>query len=443
MTALPRWADFMNTKQEAISFFHSLERFGVCPGLERIHALCDLLGNPERSLKCIHVAGTNGKGTVCTEISNVLREAGYKTGLYVSPYVIDFCERIQINNCMIDDVSLVDAASKVQRAVRSLNEKGVFPTEFEAVTAAAFLCFQSAACDIVVLEVGLGGRYDATNVIKSPVVSVITSISLDHVKLLGDTVAKIAYEKCGIIKPMCYTVTGATQNPEALRVIRNSAAEKHSFLFEADGSQLFSVLSEDIGGTSLVYRGLEIRLPFPGKHQLENASIAVKALEVIGVNGFDITPAHIKKGLEASFNPARTEVLCLNPLIILDGSHNEGSVTALRMVLDTFLPGKKLIAVIGMMADKDIETAVSRLCPRFDMIITVTPGNPRALSSADFARLLTEKGLSAVSAGDPVTGVDTALNMLKEFDGLIVCGSLYLAADVRTHLIEIISQKFQ
>ena len=429
----------MDTIEEAVGFFHSLERFGVNPGLERIRALCDLLGHPEKNYKCVHVAGTNGKGSVCTEISNVLREAGFRTGLYTSPYVLDFRERIQVNNRMISEAELTDCASKVKTAVETLNARGIFPTEFEAVTAAAFLHFAHAGCSIVVLETGLGGRFDATNIIEDPIVSVITSISLDHVKILGNTVEEIAFEKSGIIKPLSHTVTDAFNPEGALAVIRRTAKEKGSFLFTVSPEDLFQVVSSDITGTEINYRGAGIHIPFSGAHQIRNAAVAVKACEVIGVSGFDITLKNIKDGLEVSFIPARTEILCRSPLIILDGSHNDDSTSALAQVLRAWLPDRRILAVMGMMEDKDCEKALQNLNGCFARVIAVQPSNPRAMAADRFCGLLIKNGFQAESIPDPKEAVDAALNMLSGYDALVVCGSLYLASDVREHLIHKIS----
>ncbi len=429
----------MKTVEEAVGFFHSLERFGVNPGLERIGALCEILGHPEKCCRYVHVAGTNGKGSVCTEISNILREAGFVTGLYTSPYVLDFRERIQVNNRMISAEDLISAAQKVKSAVETLNARGVYPTEFEAVTAAAFLHFANAGCKIVVLETGLGGRFDATNIIEAPIVSVITSISLDHVKILGDTLAKIAFEKSGIIKPLCHTVTDAANPTEALNVIRETAAQRGSYLFEASPDALFQVISSDITGTEIEYRGVRMRIPFPGAHQIRNAALALKACEVIGVSGFDLTVKHIKSGLEASFIPARIEIMHGAPPVILDGSHNDDSTLALAAVLRTYLPNIRILAVMGMMEDKDCGKAVRNLQGCFTEVIAVTPSNPRAMPAEKFRDLLTENGYTATAVPDPLQAVDRAFSRLAAFDALVVCGSLYLASDVRAHMLNKIS----
>lgn len=420
----------------AVAFYHSLERFGIRPGLERIGALCEYLGHPEKQMRYVHVAGTNGKGTVCTEISNILRAAGFKTGLYTSPYVLDFRERIQVDNRMIPPEALVSVTEKVKEAVLALNAQGVSPTEFEAITAAAFLYFAQAGCRVAVLETGLGGRYDATNIIEDPIVSVITSVSMDHMNVLGNTLGEIAYEKCGIIKQRCHSVTTASQAPEAARVIRAVAAEKGSFLFEAAPEDLFQVGETSLDGADVTYRDTPIHIPFAGEHQLQNAALSVKACEVIGVNGLDITRKQIKEGIEASFIPARTEIVCRDPLILLDGSHNDGSTAALAALLERFASNKRILAVMGMMRDKDCEKATEHLCPYFAKVIAVTPSNPRAMPAEEFAGIVRRGGTEAQALEDPIRAIDEAFIQLKDYDMLVVCGSLYLASDVRAHLLK-------
>ena len=428
---------------DPIAFFHSLSRFGVQPGLERINALLEDMRHPEYNGRFVHVAGTNGKGTVCTEIASVLKAAGFQTGLYTSPYVLDFRERIRIDGEMISPTALRSASSPVCCAVKRLNETGIFPTEFEAVTAAAFNAFAAANCSVTVLETGLGGRFDATNVIRSPIVSVITSVSLDHMQVLGSTLAEIAAEKCGIIKPRCHVVTSAHQPEEVLAVIRRTAAEKGAYLFEADENELFQTVSSDLSGSLIRWRNTDIRVPFAGAHQLQNAALAIKALEVIGVNGLDITVKHIKEGIESAFIPARTEILCPKPLIILDGSHNEGSVSALASLLEAEAGSMKILAVMGMMADKDCPGAAKRLKSLVSHVIAVTPSNPRAMKAGALKAIFENVGVSAEATDDPKAGIDAALAQLPEYDALVVCGSLYLAADVRGYLIEKIREIYQ
>ena len=432
----------MDTLNDAVGFYHSLSRFGIKPGLERISELCRLLGDPQKDLRFVHVAGTNGKGTVCTEIASVLFSAGHKTGLYTSPYVLEFRERIRLNGEMIPETQLLRVTELVKQAVYELNSKGIFPTEFEAVTAAAFKYYADEKCDVVVLETGLGGRYDATNIITDPIVSVITSVSRDHMGVLGNSLAEIAGEKCGIIKNRCYTVTTADQPDEVIGVIRKIVEGNDSVLFEADKNTLFETLDTDYSGTVVKYRGVEIKVPFPGEHQKQNFAVALKALEVVGVSGIDITVKNIKEGIERAFIPARTEILSRSPIVILDGCHNDGSTKALAEYIEKYFSEKKIIAVMGMMADKEVGKSLENLYGSFSHVIAVTPHNDRALNARDFYEALKRYGFSAEYRDEPVDGIKAAFEKLSEFDVMIVCGSLYLAADVRNSLIDLLKNTY-
>ena len=429
------------TEAQAIGFYHSLQRFGVQPGLERISALCGLLGDPQHGLTFIHVAGTNGKGSTCTEIASVLSAAGYKTGLYTSPYVISFNERIRLNGEMISGVRLADVTFRVQEAVRRLNSTNVFPTEFEAVTAAAFLYFYEERCDAVVLEVGLGGRFDATNVIEHPIVSLITSISLDHTAVLGDSLAAIAAEKCGIIKPGCPVVTSAAQKQEAMRVIRHISEERNAPLYVSSAETDFTVLTETLSGTDVLYAGEPLRIPFCGFHQLDNAALALCAIGILRERGFRISRQAITEGFERARIPARTELLCKDPVVLLDGSHNEGSTGALAEVLARFYPNGGLIGVMGVMADKDTDAILGHLLPYFDKVITVTPSNPRAMSAKTLADKIAGYGKNVDFTEDPRFGIDKAINQMYHYNALIICGSLYLASDIRQYTLNRLNNK--
>ena len=419
---------------EAVQYYHSLERFGIRPGLENIRALCRKLGDPQKRLRCVHVAGTNGKGSTCTEIASVLTAAGYRTGLYTSPYVIEFRERIRLNGEMIGWDDLVAVTETVRNAVASLASDGIVITEFEAVTAAAFLYYAEQNCDVVVLETGLGGRFDATNVIEEPLCSIITSVSLDHTKILGDTLAKIAFEKCGIIKAGRPVVSCVTQAPEVLETIRRTAVAGGSELVIADPS-LFRVVHSDITGSEVCFRDLMLRIPFAGAHQIENASLVISAIEILKQIGYYISDSQLAAGIAGSRIPARIEIVSSSPLIILDGSHNDGSTAALAAALKQYLPGKNLLAVMGMMADKDCEKALNNLLPLFSKVIAVTPSNPRSLSAADFAEMILSRGVPSEAVPAPTDGIQTALSQLEAYDALVICGSLYLAADVRNFLL--------
>ena len=413
----------------AENYFHSLLTFGIRPGLDRLRILLERLDNPEKSLRFIHVAGTNGKGTVCSFLSSVLTAAGYKTGLYTSPYIVDFRERIRVNGEMISENDLDDITETVKEEIEKLRNEDVIITEFEAVTAAAFLYYKTTGCDFVVLETGLGGRFDATNVIERPLVSIITSISLDHVNILGNSVAEIAYEKCGIIKSCCPVVTCSTQNPDALKVISEQSKVHNSDLHIAKINDC-KLIDESVRGSNILYGARQVNVPFPGGHQRENCIVALTAIDVLKKEGIAISENAVRKGIENTKNPARCEIVSDTPFVIFDGCHNEGSAKALDSVIEKHLKNKKITAVMGMMEDKDVSKVLSLLCKHFDNVITVTPSNPRAMNAEKLAELANKYCDNVQSFKNELDGLKSAVNSLKPDDVLIVCGSLYLCSDL-------------
>ncbi len=425
------------TLGEAVDFYHSLEKFGIMPGLERISLLCERLGSPHKKLKFIHVAGTNGKGSTCTCIASVLTKAGYRTGLYTSPYVIEFRERIRLNMEMISPERLGSVTAKVRSEIEKLASEGVKITEFEAVTAAAFLFYREEECDYVVLETGLGGRFDATNIIEKPLVGIITSVSEDHIAVLGDTLSKIAFEKSGIIKNNCPVITGAEQKDEVLEVIREQAEKKNAPLFVADSKKIFSVLSEDITGTYVSSPEGKLRIALAGAHQLNNTALVCTALKILRQTGAVIPYEAVYEGLASARIPARTELISEKPLVILDGSHNDGSTEALAAFIKKHLGNKKILAVMGMMADKDCKKALSNVVPCFSKLIAVKPSNPRSMNAEELARLASEFSVPSDFRESPEDGIKLAFSQIENFDALMVCGSLYLAGDVRKLLYDI------
>ena len=417
----------------AENYYHSLLTFGIMPGLERINLLLERLGNPQKSLRCIHVAGTNGKGTVCSFIASVLKTAGYKTGLYTSPYIVDFRERIRVDGEMITESELEDVTQTVRAEIEKLRTEDVIITEFEAVTAAAFLHYKNSGCDFVVLETGLGGRFDATNVIDRPIVSVITSVSLDHVNILGNTLGEIAYEKCGIIKNDCPVVTNSAQNADVIKVIKEQSEVRNSALTVADVSAI-KVLDETINGSDIFYSGRSVFVPFPGKHQTENCITALTVINLLKEQGIAISENAIREGIAKTRNPARCEVVSENPLVILDGCHNEDSARALCSVMEKNLKGKKISAVMGMMADKDIDKVLLLMLPYFAKVYTVTPSNPRAINADELASKINRLRGNAESFENIYDAYDYALKNTGADDVLIVCGSLYLCSDIYNHI---------
>ncbi len=413
----------MNYK-DSVKYIHSLLKFGMNLGLRRISALLNELGNPQEKLEFVHVAGTNGKGTTSTMLSSILCAAGKKTGLFTSPYVFDFCERIQINNKNIphDDLSLV--VEKVKNACDRLSAKGTEPTEFEAITAAAMLYFYEQKCDAVVLEVGLGGRYDSTNIIPCPKAAVITSISLDHTKILGDTVEKIAAEKCGIIKNGGTVITTSEQNEKALSVIKDTVKEKNGRLLIGDVSAA-EILSEDIFGTEISYNGLTVKIPLVGRHQVENTVGVITAARALG-----ISDEFIKKGIESTVIHARMEIISRSPVIMLDGGHNPECAAALENVLVRFAGDKNITVLIGMMADKDTKDYLAAILPHCKTAVFTKPSNPRA----EDENVLLREGecfcRDVVSVKDPKDAYKKAMSLVKNGDMLLVCGSFYLLSDI-------------
>ncbi|MDP2891688.1 MAG: Mur ligase family protein, partial [Bacillota bacterium] len=285
--------------------------------MESISRLCELIGNPQDKLRFIHVAGTNGKGSTSAMLASVLHAAGYKTGLFLSPYMDDYCDSIQINGVFMSHDEFAGAVSAVKEQVEKLAQNGEHATEFEILTAIAFLWFYQSGCDIAVLEAGLGGRLDATNIIKNPLVSVITAISFDHMAYLGNTIEEIAREKCGIIKPGGVTVSYPLQYEGALAVIKEYASKKNNLLLIPDADAV-DIEKAGLNGTDISYKGSKFHIPLSGRHQIYNALSAVEAIFALcDFFGFAISRSDIKKGIENTVIPARQEVLCRHPLIIL------------------------------------------------------------------------------------------------------------------------------
>lgn len=423
------------TYQEAMEKVNNRLRFGIKPGLERISRLLEKLGNPQKQLKFVHVAGTNGKGTTCTLIAGALKAAGYRTGLYTSPYVLEFRERFQINGKMIPPEELVEEVEVVSAAADQMEAAGEPITEFEFITAMAFHWYAKKHCEIVVLEVGLGGRFDATNVIDTPEVAAIASISLDHTAVLGDTVEQIAFEKAGIIKPGGRVVCYPDQEPEAERVLRAAAQERGA---EFRLAQLSMIKQQEcsIYGTLLLYRAEPLLVPFVGEHQVKNAVTALTALEVLRERGWKISQKAVQEGFAQARIPARMEILGRDPLILLDGGHNPGCAAALREVLTHHLAGKKLVAVMGMMADKDSRTALSILAPLFSAVRTLCPDNPRSLSAQELAEKAAVWCRDSKPCFDRKQALEEAAALAGEDGAVIVCGSFFLAAEVRPLLLK-------
>lgn len=427
------------TTQQAMEALHALPRMGQgAPGLARMQNLCDHLGNPEKELQCIHIAGTNGKGSLAAMTSSILTAAGYKTGLTISPYVVDFRERFQIDGEMIPPRTLANLTEKVLDAIDAIEaEGGEKPVEFEAVTALAFLWFAREKCDLVVLETGLGGRCDATNVVPHKLVAAITKIGYDHMEVLGDTLDKIAAEKASIIKEGTVVVNYPDQPAEAMGPILTAAAEAHTSIITPDKDDLTLLRGKRLENR-IDYGGYRAALGLPGTHQANHAAMAVEiALALWREFGYDISDDAILQGLADARMPARIEVLRRHPLLLLDGCHNPDGAKMLAATLTRADFEENLVGVLGVLADKDYKDMLSDLAPCFAKIYTVTPNCPRALSAEELqkeARFHTDAE-AADSVGDAIRkAVDYADE--NNLAGVVVCGSLYLAAEARPLLLK-------
>ena len=414
---------------DSVAYIHSLSRFGSKLGLERISKLLDMLGAPQKKLKFIHIAGTNGKGSTAAMCSSALTRCGYKTGLYISPFVIDFRERFQIDGEMISKNNFAAIASEVKCKIDECNASGDEITEFEAVTAIAFLYCAQAECDIVCLEVGLGGRYDATNVIESPLVSVITSISLDHTAVLGNTVAEIAAEKAGIIKDGGVTVAYPMLKDEALEVIMKECAKHNNQLVIPNKSSI-SDINVGLDGTEFVYGNERYKTGLCGIHQAYNTAVVIEVIRQLSLKDFTICWDKVKAAIASAAFPARFEILSSNPYVVIDGAHNADGLCSLKRTLSLF-EDKKKIAVMAMMADKDYKKSVSVIAPEFNAVYCVSASNPRSLSAEELADTVGEF-CADVYVSDSVSDALKQAKALSGSDGVVVvCGSLFLAADAK------------
>ena len=414
------------TYEQALEYIHSLNRFGIKPGLERINALLNKLNNPQNELEFIHVAGTNGKGSTSTALSNIMAASGKKTGLFISPFVVDFRERIQINGEYISKSDLARLTEKISAFVPFVEQEVEDNiTEFEFITALMFTFFAEQKCDVVVLEVGLGGRLDSTNVIKAPLVSVITKIALDHIAVLGDTVEKIALEKCGIIKPNSITVTSSLQNKTALEVIKKVSVEQNSKLVIADASKA-SNLNLAPFGSEFIYNNLNVTVNLPGEHQVENMVTVIEAALALGVSNEAIV-----NGISKTAFPARLEVISKEPLVIIDGAHNENGAEVLANYLDKH--NLKPVTLLGMMADKDCSSVVKKIASRASAVYTVkVECNLRTQTAEELADLSKKFCAFSLPSKDYATALSAAAQKAKELSvPLLICGSLYLASDIR------------
>lgn len=418
------------TGQEAVDLIHERAWTGRKPGLSRTFALLERLGNPQERLKFVHITGTNGKGSTAAMVSSALTQAGLRTGLYTSPHLWRFHERFQVDGVPISDELLGELGELVIKAGEGMEDP---PTEFELMTALGMEFFLRAGCDIVVLEVGLGGRLDSTNVIPAPEAAVITNIGLEHTQELGNTRALIAHEKSGIIKKGCAAVL-YHQSREVEEVVEEACRQLDCPL-TITAPDTLEVLEAGRDGQTFRYRGKgPYHISLLGRHQLYNATVALDTLWTMAGRGWKIDEQAIAQGLEKAVWPARMELARRNPDVLLDGGHNPQCMAALHTALEDLYPGKKIIFLTGVLGDKDYPDMVGEMLPLAKSFVTITPDSPRALSAQELADYLKSLGAQAQPCETTAQGLERALALAGPEDVVCACGSLYMIGEVR-HLL--------
>lgn len=418
--------------KETLDYISSINWKGSVLGLERISLLMEKLGNPQKNLKFIHIAGTNGKGSTAAFLSSILVKAGYNTGLFTSPYIEVFNERMQINNENISDEELAEITSYIRPFADAMEDK---PTEFELNTAISLVYFAKNKCDIVVFEVGMGGALDSTNVIDSPEVAVITAIGLDHTEELGDTIEKIAETKSGIIKEGTSVVV-YDQAESVKEVINNRCKEVNAKMYISEPDKVI-FRDVDIDALHFSYKDFdELTIPLIGSYQLNNVAVALKVTEVLIEKGWNISDENIIEGLKETKWPGRFEVLRKNPAFIVDGAHNPHGIKAtsesIKAVFDEQIKkSDKLTFIFGVMADKDYMDMLSQITPMAKEFLCVTPDNPRALKADELAKIIEGMGVKATAFESIDEAIDRALNC---GNNCIALGSLYMIGDIKKYI---------
>ena len=416
--------------EQSLAFIHGLYRKGTKPSLERVRYLLNKLGNPHQKLKFVHIAGTNGKGSTAAMTASILRCAGYRVGLYTSPYIYRFNEWIQVDGEQIPDEDVIALTKTIRAFTPDMPE---MPTEFDFVTAMAMEFFYRSGCDIVVLEVGVGGALDSTNIIPTPEVAVVANIGLDHTDILGDTVEKIAAVKAGIFKEdgraVVYRCT-----PSVEKVYEDICKEKHVALRKADFDGL-TLRSHDLFGQVFDCGNRKnLQLPLLGNHQLHNAAVVLSVIDTLQEIGWKITEESIREGLATVSWPGRFDIVSRDPLFIIDGGHNPQCLDALVKNIQDYLAGKRRIALTGVLADKDYGEMFRPVMPYAAKFVCVTPDNPRRMLAADLAEYLRKAGADAVGCKTVREGVQLAQKLAGD-DGVVLCfGSLYSIGDIKNAL---------
>ena len=416
------------TYEEALSYIHSICWKGSKLGLDRTRELLGKLDDPQKELKFIHIAGTNGKGSTAAMLSSILEEAGYRVGLYTSPFINRFNERMQVNHQPIPDEELAALTEYVRPHADAMADS---PTEFELITALAMVWFARQKCDIVVLEVGMGGELDSTNIIDVPEAAVIAAMGMDHVKELGPTMADIARAKAGIIKEGGRVVSYGG-NSEADEVIAAVCRARNASLCQPDFS---AIVPGDFSleGQTFSYKGWRgLRIPLVGAYQMNNAAVVLETVEVLRQRGWSVSDEAVRQGLADTRWPARFEVLRRDPVFIVDGGHNPHGIRATAESLRRLFPGRKITFVTGVMADKDVEHILGLIVPLADQFFTVRPDNPRAMDAGELARRIEAMGAKATACASVRDGVDRAIQAEGPHGVACALGSLYMSGEVRS-----------
>lgn len=411
--------------EEAREYLDQVSKGGSVLGLDNMRELLKRLGNPQDSLKFVHISGTNGKGSVLAYLSTVFKEAGYRTGRYISPTLFSYREKIQVNEKFIGREDLSRLTEKVKAAAEEMqNCAAGDPTIFEIETALAFLYFVEQKCDIVILETGLGGALDATNVITTPVMEVIASISMDHMEFLGDTLGKIAYQKAGIIKPDT-SVVSAMQQPEAMEVICNVCRERDCTFQAVDPEQIKDI-SYGYEGQSFSYKNWEnIKISLMGSYQIKNAVLALEAINALRKLGYDLKDRAVYQGMKKAIWKGRFTLISKDPVILMDGAHNPAAAEELVRSLKLYYAGKKFYYIFGMFRDKDYAQVIRLTAPMAEHIITVqTPGNPRALPAAELKEAVAEVNPSVEAAESLHMAVNQVMERIDSDSVVVIFGSL-------------------
>ena len=420
------------TYEQALEYIHSRIHLGTRKGLFRMEALMERLGDPQKRMKFVHIAGSNGKGSTATMCESVLRHAGYKTGLFVSPFVFDFRERMQVNGQLVDKQLMADVLESMLPALDACKADDKECTEFETVTALALKLFERCGVEVVVFEVGIGGLLDSTNIIPAPLCAAITAISLEHTDMLGTTIPEITAQKCGIIKEGCRAVGYCDLLPEAEHVLRKTCENLSVPLTVADKSKL-QVLESDDTGSRLVYNGEEYRICLPGGHQVMNTLTVLSIVEQLRAAGLELPESAVKSGLEAAAITGRLQVVRQEPKCIIDGAHNPGKIAALCTALDSLYPERPLIGVMGMMNRKDHRNSVPQIAKRCRIFIAVPAADdlPFIVPTEEIAAIAREHCADVRVCASAKEGGELAVQLAQDNDVLVATGSMYLLSGAK------------